>query len=99
MGEIEKVGNLNLNKSRIGISSPDIDLDKYCICLFKNSPFEVRNVEINELIQFNTNSQQYFFDKSHMGLFKNSWFKVRNVEIDESIQFDTNSQQFLFKKS
>jgi len=52
MGEIEKVGNLNIR-----IFSQDLNLDKYCIGSLKNYPFKVRNVEIDESIQFNTNSQ------------------------------------------
>jgi hypothetical protein len=43
MGEIEKVGDLNFDKSRIGICSWDLNLNKSHIGLFQNSPFEVGN--------------------------------------------------------
>jgi hypothetical protein len=57
MGEIEKVGNLDLNKFHIKIHSRDRDLDKSHGGSLKNSPFEVRNVKIDKSIQFDTNSQ------------------------------------------
>ncbi len=38
--------------------------------MLKNSLFEVMNVEIDELIQFNTNSQQYLFEKSQNNIVK-----------------------------
>jgi len=56
MSEIEKEGNLCLNKYRIS--------------LFKKIPFEVRNVEIDESIQFDTISQQYLFEKSQNNIIK-----------------------------
>jgi hypothetical protein len=62
MGEIEKA--FDLDKSHIGICSRDLNLNKSHIGLFKNSLFEVRNVENDESIQFDTNSQQYLFKKS-----------------------------------
>jgi len=57
LGENEKVGNLDLDKSHMGICSQDLDLDKSRIGLFNNSLFEVRNVEIDKSIQFDANSQ------------------------------------------
>jgi hypothetical protein len=64
MVEIEKEGNINLDKFHIRIHSRDLNLDKSHISSFKNSPFKVRNVEIDELIEFDTNSQGYLFEKS-----------------------------------
>ncbi len=57
MGQIGKVDNLNLEKYCIGILLWDLKLDKYCISLLKYSLFEVRNIKIDESIQFNPNSQ------------------------------------------
>ncbi len=71
MGEIGKVGNLDLKKFCIGICFWDlVDLNKYCISLLENSLLEVRNVEIDESIQFDTNSQQYLFEKSQNNIIK-----------------------------
>jgi hypothetical protein len=58
MGEIGNIGDLDLRYYCISFCSQDLDHDKYHISFLKISPFEVRNVEIYELIQFDTNSQR-----------------------------------------
>ncbi len=58
MGEIGNIGDLDLGNYHISFCSQGLDLDKYCIGFLKILLFEVRNVKIDESIQFNTNSQQ-----------------------------------------
>ncbi len=54
ISEIRKVGDLDLGKYCISFCSTDLDLNKFCISLFQNSLFEVRNVKIDESIQWPT---------------------------------------------
>ncbi len=58
MGKIEKVGNLECQNLDIRNYLRYLDIEKYPIDSFKISSFEVGNVEMNEIIQFNTNYQQ-----------------------------------------
>jgi hypothetical protein len=57
MGEIINIGDLDFRNYCTNFCNCNIDIDNYHISFLKISPFEFRKVEIDELIQFDTNSQ------------------------------------------
>ncbi len=56
MGKIVNIGNLDLSVYHISFCSWEIDIDNYHFSFWKIQVFDVKKGDINESIQFDTNS-------------------------------------------